>query len=451
MQTASITQTSNIAPVTTLNAVPCLDGIERPALNFDHAATTPPLAAVVDAVQALLPWYGSVQRGAGHASEVATAALEGARAAIGEFVGADERHTVVLTRNATEAINVLAAAFPPGTTVLTSPVEHHANLLPWTQRHDAVLLPFPASPDDLLATLDRTLAGHQRRIKLVALTGASNVTGERWPITELAAVAHAHDAELLIDAAQLVPHAAVDLRASGIDHVAFSGHKLYAPYGAGALVALRSRLEHTTPMLLGGGAVTGVTLDNVDWAPAPRRNEAGTPNLLGAVALGVAADHLAAVGMAQIEVDELRLARLLRTRLAAVPGVRLLQLWPEQPLDTLGTVSFLVAERRPALVAAALGAEHGIAVRSGRFCAHPLVNELTRRAGLPPGSGAVRASIGLTTRDEDVDALATAVAEIVEHGPREEYVNDPRGGPPRPLRDARTWPRLPFRLVRDNG
>jgi selenocysteine lyase/cysteine desulfurase len=222
--------------------VDCLDGSVRPALLFDHAASTPPLQGVVDAVSSFLPWYGSVQRGAGRTSEVSTAAVAGARRAVLDFVGAQTDQVAIFVRNTTEAINLLAASLPPGTRVLSTPYEHHANMLPWRSRHEVEMLPFVDGTEALLDATERALAGARGLIDLVAVTGASNVTGETWPLARLAELAHAHGAELLVDAAQLAPHRPIDASATGIDHLAFSAHKLYAPFGAGALIARRDRL-----------------------------------------------------------------------------------------------------------------------------------------------------------------------------------------------------------------
>jgi selenocysteine lyase/cysteine desulfurase len=423
----------------------CLDGRVRPALLFDHAASTPPLQAVVDAVEAFLPWYGSVQRGAGRVSEVSTAAVAGARRAVLEFVGAPEDDVAIFVRNATEAINLFAAALPPGSRVLSTRYEHHANMLPWRAHHEVELLPFVAGPEDLLEATERALAGTRGSIDLVAVTGASNVTGETWPLRRLAELAHAHGAELFVDAAQLAPHRPIDMSATGIDHLAFSGHKLYAPFGAGALVARRERIDRVVPLLQGGGAVDAVDVDCVRWADSPRRHEAGTPNLVGVVAFGAACDLLADASMRRIASAERPLGERLRRGLDAIEGVRRLTSWPDGTTDELGTTAFLVEGWPSDLVAAALGAEHAISVRSGRFCAHPLVDELTARAG-EPGARAVRASLGLASSADDLETFLTAIAELVEHGPRFRYRDDPDSGRPVPVHDARTLPELPIRL-----
>src|SRR4051812_22055409 len=260
--------------------VSCNDGSERRYVNLDYAASTPVMAEVWDAVESFVPWCSSVHRGTGAKSQVSTAAFEDARGDVARFVGARTSDTVVWVRNTTEAINVLANALPAGTKVLSSGVEHHANMLPW-RRHDVRLLPFSASPADLIEAASHEL--RKRPADLLAVTGASNVTGEVWPIAELSAIAHYHGAKLFVDAAQLAPHRAIDMKQTGIDYLALSGHKLYAPFGAGVLVG--AALEHADPLLHGGGAIKHVTLDDVLWAEAPDRHEAGSPNVIGAVAL----------------------------------------------------------------------------------------------------------------------------------------------------------------------
>ena len=298
--------------------VPCVDGRSRRYVNLDYAASTPVMAAVWDAVEAFVPWYSSVHRGSGLKSQVSTAAFEDARGTVAEFVGGRADDAVVFVRNTTEAINVLSAALPAGTRVLSSAVEHHSNLLPW-RRHDLRLLPFTGSADELLDACERALRAARPRIDLVAVTGASNVTGEVWPVAGLAELAHAHGAQLFVDAAQLAPHRRIDMAAAGIDFLALSGHKLYAPFGAGALVGDARRAARERPLLQGGGAIELVTLDDVIWADAPERHEAGSPNVVGVVALAAACRALLDLGMEAVAAHE----RALSARLwSALPASR---------------------------------------------------------------------------------------------------------------------------------
>ena len=432
--------------------VECVDGADRRYVNLDYAASTPVLAEVWEAVEAFMPFYSSVHRGSGQKSQLSTAAFEDARGSVARFVGAREDDDVVFVRNTTEAINVLAAALPAGTRVLSSPAEHHANLLPW-RRHDVRMLPFTATAEELYTACERAL--ERERIGLVAVTGASNVTGEVWPVAELADLAHRHGARLFVDAAQLAPHRAVDMAASGVDYLALSGHKLYAPFGAGALVGDMAGLGERPPLIEGGGAIKLVTFDDVIWADAPDRFEAGSPNVVGVVALGAACEWLARTGMDAVAHHERALSRYLWQRLSAVPGLRMLTLWPTGSVDRVGVATFDLEGYRHPLVAAVLSAEHAIGVRHGCFCAHPLITRLLgvpadevarlsrelRHGARPPLPGAVRASLGLATTREDIDRLAGALTAIVTAGPRWAYEHVPEHDEYRPVRHAGARPR----------
>ncbi|RBQ14251.1 cysteine desulfurase [Spongiactinospora rosea] len=379
--------------------------------NLDYAASAPCLAPVNDAVAAALPAYSSVHRGAGYASQLTTARYEQARQTVRGFVGARPGDAVVFTRNTTDATNLLSRCLPAGTTVVVFDSEHHASLLPWPQ---AVRLAPPAFPGAAVRAADEALAAIEGP-KLLVVTAASNVTGELWPIAALAHIAHRHGARILVDAAQLVPHRRLNLTALDLDYVAFSGHKLYAPFGAGALVGRPDWLTDADPYLRGGGATRAVTAESAEWSDdAEQRHEAGTPNVLGAIALAAACDALTATGWLPLVREEERLLARLRAALAGIEGVRELSLWgPDHP--RVGIVSFVVDGWTPREVAEALSAEYGIGVRDGKFCAHPLVTHLLD--GVPGGcadgtAAAVRASIGLGTTTEHVDRLAAALRDL---------------------------------------
>jgi selenocysteine lyase/cysteine desulfurase len=416
--------------------VPLVDGEWVRYVNLDNAASAPALRQVADTVTELLPYYGSVHRGAGFASLVSTEAYTAAREIVRGFVGARESDLVLFTRNTTDALNLLANALPQGTTVLTFAGEHHANLLPW-RRGDVRHLTIPASPTDALDALEAQLCALGGRTALVALTGASNVTGEVWPFEEIAAVAHRHGARVVLDAAQLAAHRPLDIARWDVDYIAFSGHKVYAPYGAGVLAGPADWLDAAPPHLAGGGAVRSVTVDGVDWATGPARHEAGTPAALGAVAIAAAVRALSETGWERIQAHEQELLERLLTGLDAISGVRTYELW-ERGHDRVGVVSFNVAEIDPALLAAALGAEHGIGVRDGAFCAHPLMDHFAARDNGP--RHAVRASIGVGTSAGDIDRLLGAVERIARRGPSWRYVE--RGGYVLPDPDPRPRPAL---------
>jgi selenocysteine lyase/cysteine desulfurase len=401
--------------------VPLADGRTVTYANLDYAATAPCLAVVAEAVSELLPWYASVHRGAGAASRRCTREYEQARETIADFLDARPDDHVIFTRNTTDALNLLARALPAGTTVIGWDGEHHANLLPWSQ---AMRLPVPADPAEAVGQLQAALTSRAGPA-LVTVTGASNVTGEIWPIAELAEVAHALGARLAVDAAQLAPHRPVSLRALGIDYLAMSGHKAYAPFGAGVLAGRPDWLDAAPPYLAGGGATAHVGAPgDVRWHAGPARHEAGTPNLIGTVALATACAQLAVSDRPALEAAEHGLLTRLRAGLAELPGVQELRMFGPAH-DRVGIVTFAVAGREAADVSAHLAAAHGIGVRDGQFCAHPLARRLLAeagdRAGRPLGENAVRASIGIGSTAEHVDRLLLGVAELT--GP-----NDPTAG-----------------------
>ncbi|MFC0030856.1 aminotransferase class V-fold PLP-dependent enzyme [Micromonospora chaiyaphumensis] len=390
-------------------------------INLDYAASAPCARAASDAVAELLPWYASVHRGAGALSRRCTLAYERARQTVGDFLGARPDDHVIFTRNTTDAVNLLARALPAGTTVVTFAGEHHANLLPWPR--GSVRLPVPDSTGGAVRSLDAALGELSRDARpglpvLVAVTGASNVTGERWPVAELARVARRHGARILVDAAQLAPHAPVDLAALDVDYLALSGHKLYAPFGAGVLVGRADWLDAAPPYLAGGGATShvGAGTHEVRWATGPARHEAGTPNLLGAVALAAVCAALAAADRDALHAREQALLARLRAGLAALPHVVELRTFgPDAP--RVGIVSFVVAGRDSGDVAAHLATAHRIGVRDGLFCAHPLARRLLTEAATRSGrrdlpATALRASLGLGTTESDVDTLLTALATL---------------------------------------
>jgi selenocysteine lyase/cysteine desulfurase len=417
-------------------------------VNLDYAASTPPLDRVADAVNEFLPWYSSVHRGSGFKSRVATAAFEAAREAVARFVGARDDDVVVFVGNTTEAINILGAALPRGTRVLGSPAEHHANMLPWREL-DLELLPFTSSPGEFLDACERALAAARGHVRLVAVTGASNVTGEVTPVEELAGLAHRHGAELFVDAAQLAPHRPISLRTSGIDYVAVSGHKLYAPFGVGALVGRRDGLRDGVPLVRGGGAVSLVTLDDVVWPglrlgsrPALRTSSAPwrSPSPVRSSALpwprSPSPSRLSPSGSG--------------TGSSASPGFDCYASGPTAPATASAwrpspstgyptTCSPRCSPQSTAqpLIRRLLGVTE--------VEARQLAREIRRgdRRRLP---GAVRASIGLGTEAWEIEALAEALIETATNGPGWQYAYDPCRDEFVPDPDPRVWPDFPWLL-----
>ena len=392
--------------------VPTADGREVEFANLDHAASTPALIAVRNAVEAVARTYSSVHRGNGWTSQVTSRWYEEARAEVAAFVDAREGDEVVFTRNTTDAMNLLAHALPRDTSVFVFRTEHHASLLPWRGRR-TVRLEVPGSTEDAVILLEEALEASAATHRLVVLNGASNVTGEHWPLAELVAVARRHGARVVLDAAQLAPHGPVSLRDLDVDWVAFSGHKLYAPYGTGVLAGRADWLDAAAPWLAGGGATAAVTDRGTSWANGPARHEAGTPNVLGAVALATACATLRAHGPA-IAAHEAQLAEHLLDGLTDIDGVEVHELFGGSN-GRAPVATFTVRGVDSSLVSAVLSGEHGIGVRDGKFCAHLLVDDLLAGTG---ATTAVRVSAGLATTPAHLDRLLAAVRELATDGPR---------------------------------
>ena len=424
--------------------VPLLDGSLATYVNLDNAASTPALTDVLDAVDRFMPYYSSVHRGTGFKSRLSTLAYDQAHEIIAEFVGANPHtNTVIFGKNTTEAINKLSFRLPakPGSVVITTQLEHHSNDLPWRAR-------FPvehvrALPDGRLDEddFDRLLAQHAGNIALVTVTGASNVSGFLQPIHRLARKAHAAGAQILVDAAQLAPHRQVDMKPDGdpehLDFVTISAHKMYAPFGTGALIGPKAIFMQGAPEYPGGGTVDVVTLDEVHWAGMPDRDEAGSPNVVGAVAMAAAAKALMAIGMDQVAAHEQELLAYATERLLAIPGVTIYgESNPARLHEKVGVIPFNLAGVSHFKLAAILGYEGGIGVRSGCFCAHPYVVHLlnlddeaasTWRTQLLEGDksnmpGMVRMSFGCYNNRDDVNRLL-AMLERISRG---DYTGDYR-------------------------
>jgi selenocysteine lyase/cysteine desulfurase len=332
----------------------------------------------------------------------------------------------------------VARAVPADATVIVFESEHHAALLPWPAER-TIRLAAPTSQAAAVTAVADALRTAPDGPRLVVVTGASNVTGEIFPIAELAAVAKAHGARVCLDAAQLAPHREVNIEELDVDWVALSGHKLYAPYGAGALVGRSDWLDAADPYLYGGGATAAVSGDAVVWNAGPARHEGGSPNVIGAIALAAACAAITKHREA-IEQHERSLLARLRTGLAQIAGVTTYSIFG-QDADRVGTVCFTIDGISSTLVSAALSAEYGIGVRDGKFCAHPLVGHLL--ADSPEHCTAVRASLGLGTTREHVDRLVNAIRALATDGLTAEYEESAHGcqpvGDPRDLEAPRIW------------
>src|ERR1700674_202089 len=422
--------------------VPIHGGGTVTGINFDNAASTPPLKRVRDAVTAFSDVYSSVHRGTGYKSRLSADAYEHSREVAARFLGVDEDDQVVIfVKGTTDALNRIAAEQSrlEGKQVLMTEMEHHADLLPWRHRSGHVMVGLTEEGHIDLDAIERALRAAGGAIGLVAICGASNVTGFVSPIHEVAALAHRHGARVSVDAAQLAPHHRIEVRPANdpghLDFVSLSGHKMYAPYGAGVLVAPRDFFAGA-PEVMGGGAIRIVTWDDTVWADLPDREEAGSPNVIGAVALGVAIETLVELGFDQMLRHEAELGAHLLQSLSEIPGVGVLGRREKgNGTERLGLASFVVEGVHHGLVAAALSHEWGVAVRNGCFCANPYVFHLLnmtkeavetvegevaadRRMALP---GAVRASLAPYNDRAEVDRFADAVRHVARGELRASY------------------------------
>ena len=430
--------------------VPLLDGRLAPYINLDNAASTPALRDALEAVNRFMPYYSSVHRGNGFKSRLSTVAYDQAHKTIGRFVGADtETNTCIFGKNSTEALNKLAFRFPqkPDSVIITTQMEHHSNDLPWRSRTKVVHI--RATPEGRMDEddFDRQLAKYGERVELVAVTGASNVSGFITPIHRLARKAHSVGAMILVDAAQLAPHRQLNMKADDdpehLDFVVLSAHKMYAPFGTGALIGPKAFFLQGPPEYRGGGTVDVVTLDDVAWAGMPDRDEAGSPNVVGAVAMAAAIQVLMEASMDNIAAHEEELISYALERLGRIPGVKIYgETNPARAHEKVGAIPFNLEGMSHFLLAAILGYEGGIGVRSGCFCAHPYVVHLlqldeheaaTWQAQLLGGDksnmpGMVRMSFGCYNNTGDVDHLVEMVERVAKGEYQGEYVLDRSSG-----------------------
>ncbi len=383
----------------------------HPVVYLDSASSSQKPHVVIDAVADFYREYNAnVHRGIYEFGERATTAYERSRAQVARFINAPDSHEVVFTRNATEAINLVAYSWGRrnigrGDVIVLTEMEHHANLVPWqllVQEKDGDLEFIPITDDGVLR-LDVYEVLLRLRPKLVAFTHVSNTLGTINPVREMVDLAHEAGALVLIDGAQAVPHVPVDVQALGADFYAFSGHKMLAPMGSGALWARRELLEAMPPFLSGGEMIREVHLRRSEFNEIPWKFEAGTPAVADAIGLGTAAEYLGAIGMGRVREHERELvAYALDVLPREVPGIELYG--PLDPDLRGGVVPFNLPGIHPHDVAQVLD-RIGIPVRAGHHCTMPLHERLDLAA-------TARASFQVYSTREDVDALATGLREV---------------------------------------
>jgi cysteine desulfurase/selenocysteine lyase len=382
----------------------------RRLVYLDNAATAQKPRAVLDA---LLRYYeqenANVHRGVHLLSQRATEAYEGARAKVARFLGAADAHEIVFTRGTTEAINLVAGSYGrthvgAGDEVLITHLEHHSNIVPWQLLCEEKGARLRVSPIDErgeveLAAFERLLGP---RTRLVAVAHVSNALGTINPVAEMVRLAHARGVPVLVDGAQAVPHAPVDVQALGCEFYAFSAHKMFGPTGIGALWAQRELLEAMPPWQGGGEMIASVSFEKSTWNTVPHKFEAGTPNIAGAVGLGAAIDYLESLGLPRIAANEEALLAYGTGRLSEIPGLRLVGTARRKA----AVLSFVLDGVHPHDAGTVLDQE-GIAVRTGHHCAQPVMD----RFGVP---ATIRASLALYNTREEIDALVLGLRQVIE-------------------------------------
>ncbi len=383
----------------------------KPLVFLDSAASAQKPHQVISAmVETMETQYANVHRGLHWMSERTTEAYEGVRTKIARLLNAPDPRDIVLAKNATELFNLVAHSYgrgvlQPGQAVVISEMEHHANLVPWQMLRDDKgvelrIAPITDGGELDMGSLERLL--EDGRVGLVSITHMSNVLGTVTPAIRIAALAHAYGARVLFDGSQATVHRAVDVQALDADFYIFTGHKLYGPTGIGAMYAKRELLERMPPFMGGGDMIGSVSFERSTWAEVPHKFEAGTPPIIEAIGLSAAIDYVEAIGMDAIAQHEADLVEYASARLAEVPGLRVLG----AAQDRGGVFSFTLENAHAHDVATLLD-RAGIAIRAGNHCAEPLM----RRLGV---DSSARASFGLYTTIEEIDALTAALLRVRE-------------------------------------
>jgi cysteine desulfurase/selenocysteine lyase len=383
----------------------------KPLVFLDSAASAQKPRAVIDAMRnAMETQYANVHRGLHWMSERTTDAYEAARDAIASLMNARDRSEVVITRNVTESLNLMAHSYGrgvlrPGQAVVISAMEHHSNIIPWQLLRDDRGIELRVAPISDAGELDldafeALLA--DGKVGLVSMTHMSNVLGTVTPAERIVRIAHAYGAKVLFDGAQAVVHRPIDVQALDCDFYAWTGHKLYGPTGIGVLWGRRELLDRMPPFLGGGEMISSVTYEKSTWAEVPHKFEAGTPPILEGIGLKAAIDYVQAIGYDAIAAREQSLVDHALARLSAIEGLRILG----SAQDRGGVVSFAL-DRAHAHDVATLLDRQGIAVRAGHHCAEPLMH----RFGL---ESTARASFGIYTTHEEIDFLADALTRVRE-------------------------------------
>ena len=384
--------------------------LDKGVIYLDNAASSlTPEQVVLKEMEFYREYRANVERGVHRFSQRASEEYEAAYDKVAGFFGAPGRENLAMVRNTTEAINLVANSldWAKGDKIVTTIIEHHSNYITWlrvARRHGCEVVVVRSDPEGIfdLSDFEEAIDDETR---LVAVTHVSNVLGCITPVKEIASMAHEHGALMLADGAQGVPHIKTNVLDSGVDFLAFSGHKMLGPTGSGGLYIAEEQLETTEPLMIGGGTIHDVCLNSYELAVPPMRFEAGTPAIAQVIGFGEACSYLERVGMENVELWDETLAKKLADGLMEIDGVEIYG--PRDPRRRVGLVSFNIGDMNPHDVALTLDVEYDIAVRSGHHCALPLMKEIFM---LPDGNA--RASTYLYNTRDEIDRLLGAVEDI---------------------------------------
>lgn len=399
------------------------------AINFDNAATTPPFRNTLKMIDTLSRYYGSIGRGAGQKAEISTRIYNESRDFLLDYfnVKDKDKYTVIYTNNTTDGINKLAGILinSKDDIVISTRMEHHSNDLPWRKACKVDYIEVDENGRLKIDEIEKKLIEHNGKVKYLTVTGASNVTGYINDIYKIAEIVHKYNCKIIVDGAQLVPHKEISISGKGknqnIDFLVFSAHKLYAPFGSGAIIGLKEEFEKNKPFFEGGGTVNYVMDYGVEYLLPPEKNEAGTPNYFGALAMNLALEELKKIGLPKIENKECMLKNRMINGLKSIPRVKIYG-DTNKYNDSLGIIVFNIGSLYHQIVAEDLAKKYGISVRQGWFCSHPYcrrimhMSEKTASAFMHDPSirmpGMIRISFGMYNNVNEVDYFLNAIEDI---------------------------------------
>lgn len=423
----------------TNNTVVLRNGKRVRVVLLNNAATTPPFESTLDTVNDFMRTYGALHRGAGPHANITYQRVEEALTTLRRFLNTTSDHTLLFTQNTSAAVNLFIRLLrlKQDDVIITTTIEHTSNNLPWRYNSPAKTIYVNCSADGALDYIDleNKVREYGKNLRLIAITAASNLTGYIPDLKRIAKLAHQHGAILFVDAAQYAPHRQIDMKDHGIDALAFSAHKVYAPFGLGVLAVPKVILEGE-PVDPGGGSIDMISDENVIWAPPSSRHQTGTWNVTGIIAAAASCKTMMAIGWNKLVEHERELVRYAAAELSQVPGI-VMYVPPEKYAkeDRIGTFSFNILGYHHALISAILENEYGIETRAGTICNHRLVHGWVKADDATQKSierdiingdrlasyGIVRASLCLHNTREDIDTLVAALKSIAAHGPQLKY------------------------------